>query len=301
MWNKIAKTVWSVFVLAAMFLSLGVTAFAAGEAVDLDAAGSISVTPKADGRAVGAGMTFTLYQVGKVSAARDGALSYALTDAFAGSKADLSNLEASGLAQTLSDYAGKNSVSSTAQKCGSGGTVRFEGLSVGVYLLVQTSSGGTGYTVQPFLTTLPLSENGQLNYNINASPKTEVTGTVDVTVKKVWNDGRDTSARPGSISVTLYRGGTAVDTVTLSESNGWAHTWAALPKSDAYSVTEAAVSGYQASYSQSGTAFTITNTPKLAQTGQLNWPVPVLAGCGVALFAAGWALVFLKRKDNKSE
>lgn len=28
----------------------------------------------------------------------------------------------------------------------------------------------------------------------------------------------------------------------------------------------------------------------LPQTGQLNWPVPVLAVSGVVLFAFGWAL-----------
>lgn len=38
--------------------------------------------------------------------------------------------------------------------------------------------------------------------------------------------------------------------------------------------------------------------PKLPQTGQLWWPIPLLAGCGLALFAAGWGLVFLKRKKD---
>ena len=33
----------------------------------------------------------------------------------------------------------------------------------------------------------------------------------------------------------------------------------------------------------------------LPQTGQLNWPVPVLAALGLLLFAAGWALRFGRR------
>lgn len=37
---------------------------------------------------------------------------------------------------------------------------------------------------------------------------------------------------------------------------------------------------------------------KLPQTGQLKWPVPVLASCGVGLFVCGWAL---KRLDRRSE
>ena len=37
---------------------------------------------------------------------------------------------------------------------------------------------------------------------------------------------------------------------------------------------------------------------KLPQTGQLKWPVPVLASCGVGLFVCGWVL---KRLDRRSE
>ena len=36
----------------------------------------------------------------------------------------------------------------------------------------------------------------------------------------------------------------------------------------------------------------------LPQTGQLNWPVPVLACSGVLLFAAGWVLNRQGKKEN---
>lgn len=42
--------------------------------------------------------------------------------------------------------------------------------------------------------------------------------------------------------------------------------------------------------------------PNLPQTGQLNWPIPVLAATGLALFALGWSLRFLlsrKKKNNE--
>ena len=38
--------------------------------------------------------------------------------------------------------------------------------------------------------------------------------------------------------------------------------------------------------------------PVLPQTGQLNWPVPVLACSGVLLFAAGWVLNRQGKKEN---
>ncbi|MBQ8538741.1 MAG: hypothetical protein IJ433_03725 [Ruminococcus sp.] len=40
------------------------------------------------------------------------------------------------------------------------------------------------------------------------------------------------------------------------------------------------------------------STPDLPQTGQLNWPVPLMAVLGVALFGIGWGLCFSsKRRD----
>ena len=36
----------------------------------------------------------------------------------------------------------------------------------------------------------------------------------------------------------------------------------------------------------------------LPQTGQLNWPVPVLTVVGLLLFTAGWVLCFGRRKDG---
>lgn len=38
--------------------------------------------------------------------------------------------------------------------------------------------------------------------------------------------------------------------------------------------------------------------PSLPQTGQLNWPVPVLVVSGLGLFSAGWALRSGKKKDS---
>lgn len=41
--------------------------------------------------------------------------------------------------------------------------------------------------------------------------------------------------------------------------------------------------------------------PKLPQTGQLNWPVPLLAVAGLVLFTAGWYLRFGRKKDGYEE
>lgn len=38
--------------------------------------------------------------------------------------------------------------------------------------------------------------------------------------------------------------------------------------------------------------------PKLPQTGQLNWPVPLLAITGIGMFAIGWCLRYGRQKDD---
>ncbi len=48
----------------------------------------------------------------------------------------------------------------------------------------------------------------------------------------------------------------------------------------------------------STTAPTSPTSPKLPQTGQLTWPIPVMASIGMLLIAIGWALCFGKKKEN---
>lgn len=46
-----------------------------------------------------------------------------------------------------------------------------------------------------------------------------------------------------------------------------------------------------------------TSTPDstLPQTGQLNWPIPVLSGCGLVLCTVGWVLRRDRKKDENAE
>ena len=58
--------------------------------------------------------------------------------------------------------------------------------------------------------------------------------------------------------------------------------------------------GYVPSYSVSGNTVTVTNTRSLIQTGQLNWPIWVLGGAGLALVALGGAMLVKKKKQNNA-
>lgn len=88
---------------------------------------------------------------------------------------------------------------------------------------------------------------------------------VSKTVTKVWDDNNDQDGiRPDSINVELLADGDLVETVTVTEADGWKYTFNSLPRKNngqdiIYTVREtSSVSGYEATYSKD--TFTITNT-----------------------------------------
>lgn len=140
-------------------------------------------------------------------------------------------------------------------------------------------------------------EGYEVSYSVNGDQLTITNSKLkNITVSKVWS-GDDEKSRPGAVTVTLYDGETAVETVQLSQDNGWSHTWSGLSAKGNWQVTETSIpKGYTPSYSVSGDVVTVTNTATLIQTGQLNWPIPVMAGCGVLLLALACMMLRKKKK-----
>jgi hypothetical protein len=95
------------------------------------------------------------------------------------------------------------------------------------------------------------------------------------------------------------RNGSVVKTATLNAKNNWQITYTDMPESDAYSIKEIEVpKGFTETYSNSGYVFTVTNTATLPETGQLIWPIPVLAVSGMLLISVGVMLMQKKRDTN---
>ena len=134
----------------------------------------------------------------------------------------------------------------------------------------------------------------------NDTPPTPPTYPLDITVHKVWSNDNG-KARPSSVTVTLYNGDIAYDRVRLSAHNNWTYTWKDPNAYGNWQVTETNIpKGYVPSYSVSGNIVTVTNTRSLIQTGQLNWPIWVLGGAGLALVALGGAMLVKKKKQNNA-
>ncbi len=146
----------------------------------------------------------------------------------------------------------------------------------------------TSYTIEGNVVTIA---------NDKPVQETVVTESKDLTVIKKWDD-EGSKNRPASVSVTLYNGETAVETVVLSDANSWTYSWSNLSGNGQWQVVETNIpKGYVPSYQADGTTVTITNTQTLIQTGQLFWPIPVLCLAGVAMI--GFGLVMMRKKQEK--
>ena len=277
-----------------LVLTCSYTVFA--EEYNPDFTGSISVTltDKKQNEAI-VGAELSVYYVATVVMDTDGNLIYNYTDNFKQFDTLIDNIE---LATKLDVYVSQHSFPSTKITTNIDGTALCNNLPLGLYFIKQTGTVEGFAPCTPFLVTVPNEKDGEYLYDVNASPKTEVAKLVSITIKKVWNTDKSTEAAD-SVTVQLLKNGNVVKTAILNAQNNWQITYADMPESDTYSIKEVNIpKGFTATYKQEGYIFTVTNTSTLIQTGQLMWPIPVLAGGGMILIAIGIVLLQKKRKTN---
>jgi hypothetical protein len=281
-------------VIALLILTCSFTTLA--EEFDLSKTGSISVTlieQKQNEPIVGAELS--VYYVATVVMDADGNLIYDYTKDF---KPFDTVIDDTSLATKLDAFVSQHSIPSIKMTTNAQGTALCDELPLGLYFIKQTGAVEGFSPCTPFLVTVPNKKNGEYVYEVNASPKTEVSKLTSITIKKVWNTDESTEATE-HVTVQLLKDGTVVKTATLSKDNNWQITYNDMPESDAYSIKEIDVpKGFTATYSQMGYVFTVTNTSTLIQTGQLMWPIPVLAVGGMLLIAVGITLLQNKRNTN---
>ena len=266
------------------------------QSFDADRLGSISVTLiDQDGKTPISGAELSLYHVATVSLNSKNNLSYIFTYAFEDCGAALDD---PALSVKLDAFVKDHSVTAKKLVTDVHGKVSFTNLPLGLYFVKQTTTVAGYAPCTSFLVTVPNHNAGGYVYDVNASPKTDVARLTNITVKKVWNTDASTKAT-NSVTVQLLRDGVVVETATLSDQNNWQVTYTDMPESDAYSIVEVNIpKGFTATYSKSGYVFTVTNTSTLAHTGQLIWPIPVLAMAGLFLIVVGSIILRKTRKEN---
>lgn len=290
MGRKILCVCFAVMLLAVCVATVSAEEFNPGKT------GSISVTlTEQNEKTPVVGAELSVYYIATVGINTDGKLNYVYTETFAKTGIAMDDPD---LAAKLDAYLSENDVAATKLRTDTEGTAGCGDLPLGLYFVRQTNALEDFAPCTPFLVTIPMESPEGYVYDVNASPKTEVAKLIHITIKKVWNTDASTEAAD-SVSVQLLRDEEVVETAILSEHNNWQETYEDMPQSDAYSVREVNIpNGFVATYKQQGFVFTVTNTAALAQTGQVIWPIPVLAFAGILLIAAGSVLLQKKRNQD---
>ena len=205
------------------------------------------------------GGTLSLIRVGDIEWKED-AYSFLLSEDFQHAGLPLTALDTREVAEQYAKHAETKPMESVTAPIDENGVVVFENLSVGLYLITRHICPIEQVSIAPFLVTVPLQINGESVYDVDASPK------VSLVFKPSEGDRPEEPDTPGG------------DT----------------PEEPAFPTTTTTTSPTTVD-----TTTTTPDTPKIPQTGQLKWPVPVLASVGMVLLALGWRLV--RGKDQVSE
>ena len=310
-------------VLLAMMMLLSTTAFAAGS---IDLARDVNLTISyQDGSTPLVDTAFNIYLVASVD--ETGELT--TTDDFQQFHVDIRGRNDAAwktLASTLEGYVLRDNITPTdSGKTDASGYLRFptggKKQTPGLYLVLgrRHTQGGFRYDPMPFMVMLPTqdTEKNVWRYDVLVNPKfdsseiPDTPSTITRKVLKVWDDAKDKDSRPTEVAVQLLRDGKVYDTKTLSTKNNWRYTWSGLDDRYTWSVVEKNYKGYTVRIEREGITFVITNTrsngtpdtpsptdPKLPQTGQLWWPVPLLLMGGLLFLIIG--VVCRKRKGHET-
>lgn len=269
---------------------------AMAEQLDYTQKGSISVTLVSQlSEQPMAGAELCIYHVAAVGVHTDGNLQYVYTGDFSKCAFELDD---PALTEKLNTFVSENTVSCRTIITDSSGNAVCSKLPLGLYFVKQNGNVKGFAPCTPFLVTIPMKTDTGYQYHVNASPKTDIVRLTDITVKKAWNTGTS-SGLPQSVTVQLLHDGKVIETATLNKQNNWQITYTDLTESDGYSIKEINIPhGFTATYSKKGYVFTVTNTPALAQTGQVIWPIPVFALAGIFFLMIGFVILRKPRNRN---
>mgnify|MGYP003302952838 FL=1 len=282
----IRKRINYLLVIITLFFGFMITVDAKeNHTVDFSRKGSIEVTlHEMSEDTYVEGAEITIYKI--ADAYLDGVnLAFKYTDEFSSCSVSLDDLTIDDLSKKITLCVKPESVG-TSLITNDLGTVIFNDLDLGLYLVSQTNKVEGYSNIDSFLVQIPKVIDNSWTYDIIANPKTDIYKEIDLVVNKVWNT--DSNKLPEKVEIELLLDGEVIDTVILNSTNKWTHTFKNLEKSDKYSVREINIpKGYKVSYTNNEYIFTVTNTDTLANTGQLFYSIIILAVFGLVFILLG--------------
>lgn len=238
------------------------------------------------------------------------------------------------LADAMRDYLNahpeqKDKLYSETKNIDDNGEVTFEDLSVGLYLFVQDRHASGYQAINPFLVSIPHLENGEYVYDVaNAFPKIE--GGLDPNNPPPPTSRPEEPDNPSSNPASEPTSSEPTSSEPTSSQPESSEPTSSEPTS---SQPESSQTGSQPAGGSTPGGTTPggntpggntpggntpggttpggntpgggttpgggSSTPTLPQTGQLNWPIPVLVVAGLSLILVGWGVNY-NSKSRKS-
>ncbi len=208
---------------------------------------------------------------GKVTIYRVATSKLKFVNGFDAAGVSLDNLTDSSLPGKLQAAVTSDTVSVSAS-AGSDGKVHFQNLQMGLYLVVQTQAVSGYEPFASFLVTIPIKDGQNWNYDVDASPKMELIPKHDITPPPD-TETPDTEVPDTEVPDTEVPDTEVPNTEDTEDRNQPLHR-----------VTEKDTEEYDWNSSKNGRS---DDAPKIPQTGQLVWPIPVLAFIGLVLILVG--------------
>ena len=179
------------------------------------------------------------------------------------------------------------------------GKAYFTQLPTGLYLTVvdQAVNGDLFCDFDSALVALPgISQDGYWEYQVQVNAKGKPSDPIDPDkeiqkkVLKLWKGDNDTSERPKSVEIEIFRDGISVETVILSENNHWSYSWSAKDDGANWTVVERNVpQGYTMTVEERDNSFVLTNTresgdpdtppPQTGDRSMIHILITAIAGC----------------------
>lgn len=210
-----------------------------------------------------------------------------------------SQTEWQNVATTLRAYITANQVQPTCTATTNAeGLAVFEGLQTGLYLVfgVITEQETGLYQFRDFMIYLPTPIDGEgFQYDMQAKPKcSHFVPYTQYSLRKLWQDPGNETARPEQVLVDIYRDGVLQETVSLNADNNWCYSWRSEADGAVWTITEQSVPDhYHVVISQVENAFILTNTdPSVIDPPDTGDTFPFSLAL-VLLCVAGFALILL--------
>ena len=215
---------------------------------------------------------------------------------------DILNLNDPDTAMELKIFAEQNGLSGISKNVGQDGKVRFDDLQQGVYLIRQRDAAQGYEPIRPFLVTLPYFEGGEYRYHVDASVKAELDKEVQETTEPT-EPTESTGPTEPSESTDPSEPSESTEPTEPTESTGPTEPSESTGPSeptDSTGPTEPTESTGPSESTEptNPTATTKPDRPDLPQTGQLNWPIPVLCALGGIMLLIGVVLLLKSKREE---